>query len=450
MQDNEKYLTSAKTIPSKIVKLYPHFGTNKIREITRLVFEILKRENIDFDKIKEYFHEKNFENLKKALLKRRYPDAYKRREISSCYLPQLEVNKKNILKISKSGFYPKRIYVEKNVKNSWLRKRLTEKYPSIKTIEIESLKDFTSKLNAQPSPSIYNARSQNIFIVKEKYDFFKRCPCTKRAVGCGYNIFNLAFGCIFECTYCYLQEYTNTPGIILPENVENFFDRFSDFKRPGMRIGTGEFSDSLMIDDITGYSLPIIDFFAGHTDVQFEFKTKSDNIKNLLDRKHAGNIVVSWSVNPEKIINKNEFYTTNLEGRLAAMSKCKNAGYKIGIHFDPVFYYPEWENDYSELIDSIFSVITPKDIAWISIGSFRFKPETKKIIEARFPSNDILDAELLPGFDGKLRYTDSARFILYKSLITLLHKHSKKLPIYLCMEEIKMFKWLHIAFHPYW
>ena len=86
----------------------------------------------------------------------------------------------------------------------------------------------------------------------------------------------------------------------------------------------------------------------------------------------------------------------------------------------------------------LFDVIKPKDIAWISIGTLRFNPNVKPIIEARFPENKILDEELVLGFDNKLRYPYSLRREIYESMLRMLHKHSKKLPIYLCMENSSM------------
>jgi spore photoproduct lyase len=173
--------------------------------------------------------------------------------------------------------------------------------------------------------------------------------------------------------------------------MDRFFEEFTHYKKPWMRIGTGEFSDSLMLDHITKYSPAIIEFFNNHKDAVFEFKTKSSNIDNLLKIKHSGNIVVSWSLNPQKIIDKNEFFTASLSDRLASAKECAKSGYKIGFHFDPIIYFKGWEREYGKVIDLLFSKIKPKDIAWISMGTFRFKPELKSIIENRFPENEILD-----------------------------------------------------------
>ena len=63
-------------------------------------------------------------------------------------------------------------------------------------------------------------------------------------------------------------------------------------------------------------------------------------------------------------------------------------------------------------------------------------------VPVRSPDNEILDEELLPGFDNKLRYPDGLRHGMYKFLLGAFKRYSKKIPIYLCMEEISMWQGL--------
>jgi len=423
----------------KIASRFPDFGVNKIQEISRLVYELSKIEKALPEKILNNISSNDFEAVKKELLKKRFPYASAHNEKIKPYLPKLKLDPTSSFDINNSEFNPKKILIEKLAINSYLAKRFRAFFPKAEFTEIASLKSFI-KDNKNPGIANYNKRRSTVFITNEKYDFFKKCPCTKGAVGCGYNIFNLGFGCIFDCTYCYLQEYNNTPGMIFPANIDKFFKEFKNYKKPKMRIGTGEFSDSLMLDHITEYSLSIIEFFNKHKDTLFEFKTKSSNVGTVLKARHSGNIIVSWSLNPQKIIDKNEFFTAALSERLESAEKCSQAGYKIGFHFDPVIYFKGWEREYERAIDLLFNRIKPKDIAWISTGTFRFKPELKSIIENRFPDNEILDEELLPGYDNKLRYPYGLRYNMYKFLLSTFERYSKKIPIYLCMEETSMWQ----------
>lgn len=431
----------------KIKSRFPDFGVNKTREIDRLVYEISKREKIPPQKVLDGTISNDFEVIKKELIKRRFPYSYSHGEKIKPYLPKIEIDPSDSFDINNSGFNPKKILIEKSASSSCLKSRFEVFFPKAKFIETPSLKKFIED-NKKSGITNYNKRRDTVFITNEKYDFFKKCPCTKGAIGCGYHIFNLGFGCIFDCAYCYLQEYNNAPGLIFPANIDNFFEEFRHYKKPKMRIGTGEFSDSLMLDHITGYSSPIIEFFGKHRDTLFEFKTKSSNIQNILKAKHHGNIVISWSLNPQKIIDKNEFFTAGLLERLSSAKKCADAGYKTGFHFDPVIYFKGWEKEYADLIGLLFEKIKPEDIAWISIGTFRFKPELKPIIENRFPDNEILDEELLPGYDNKLRYPYGLRHAIYKFMFDTFKKHSKNLPIYLCMEEILMWRDLNRSYRP--
>jgi len=423
----------------KIASKFRSFGVNKKQEITRLAYEISKIEKTKPEKILDSVGSDDFEAVKKCLLRRRFPYSFAHNEIIKPYLPKIKFDPSLVFDTSNPGFNPREIFIEKPADSSYLKNRFKLYFPKAKFITISSLKSFMQD-NRKSGLADYNKRRDRVFITNEKHDFFKRCPCTKGAIGCGYNIFNLGFGCIFDCTYCYLQEYNNAPGLIFPANIDRFFEEFNHYRKPRMRMGTGEFSDSLMLDRITEYSRPIIEFFGKHRDTLFEFKTKSSDIGNILKARHSGNIVVSWSLNPQKIIDKNEFFTAGLNERIDSAKKCADMGYKTGFHFDPVIHFDGWEKEYANVIDLLFSKVKPKDIAWISMGTFRFKPELKPIIENRFPANDILDGELLLGYDNKLRYPHSLRCAIYEFLLRTFKKHSKKLTIYLCMEDISVWK----------
>ncbi len=437
MRIREKEIQRLKSVNSLVKANFSAFGVNKKQEITRLLYEISKRENIAPAAIIKEKFPKDYSIIKNDLLERRYPYAFSSAKIVRPYLPKIELKLSEQFNIEKSGFYPENIFVEKKPSGELLAARFKVSFPKARFYEIESLKDYFCEHRGFQIKD-YNNRRDTVFIVKQKYDFFKSCPCTKGALGCGYHILNLGFGCIFDCNYCFLQGYVNSPGIILPANIDSFFEKLGGYKKAGMRIGTGEFSDSLALDEITQYSIPIVEFFRKQENVTFEFKTKSVNIKNILEARHAGNIVISWSLNPQSVIDENEFLTPSLKQRLTAALRCVETGYRVGFHFDPVIYFDGWEKEYALLIDNLFTKINPKHIAWISIGTFRFSPGLKQVIEKRFPENSILNEELLPGFDNKLRYPYQLRRGIYQKMVEMLSKHSSKLNLYLCMEDISM------------
>lgn len=423
---------------------YPRLGVNKRREGVRLAFEIVKRERLGNLSFLEGEY-KNYESFKKRLLKRRYPVSSGKTGLGNFYLPRLDLKKEYAFRPAQGGPQPEKIYFEKSARGSKLFSRLKKLFPGAFFSEIGKLKDFEGEFDL----SRYNARNSTLFLVREKFDFLKPCPCTRGCVSCGYFVFNPGFGCPFECSYCFLQGYQNVPGLVLPVNIEDFFAefdrRFSGLKKK-IRIGSGEFTDSLALDPLTGFSSEIAEFFSKKENVYFEFKTKSGNISNLLGIKASPNIVVSFSMTPPALASENEFLSAGFESRLEALSRLEKYGYSAAFHLDPVIFTSGWEKLYKDMLGRIFEAVPPERIKWVSLGTFRFRPETKKAIENRFPDNKILDEEMLLDFDGKLRYPFAVRLEIYSTLVKQLASAGMDVrKLYLCMESREMWDKLGLS-----
>jgi len=235
-----------------------------------------------------------------------------------------------------------------------------------------------------------------------------------------------------------MQQYSDIPGIVLQENLKDYFFAFTGNKyfsnNPYLRLGTGEFTDSLMLDGITEYSSELSDFFS-NKHVWFELKTKSANIENLLRRRGRRNIVISWSLNPQSIIETEEYGTSPLIDRLNSAKEVFDAGYSIGFHLDPIICTSDWKSKYADLIEQVFNTIAERKIAWISLGTLRFNKNLKLTAENRFPKTKIYCGDLFLGRDGKMRYLKQSRIETYKHVIKHIRKFGKSNTIYLCMES---------------
>ena len=420
-----------------------HPGQNQLHSLARLIFEITRRDNLTVEKIIAYLKENapiekysgrnKFIALKNTLVEYRFPQTSKHRKIDSAkiFLSELKSPLADNWQI-KTNFKPLKIFVEKGAQKSRLLTNFQRKFPDALVEEIDCYNRYLKKNKF----SVSQLKKPLIFIIKEKGDFIKRCPCTKNHLGCGYWIFNLGFGCPFDCSYCFLQQYSNFPGITLPANIDDFFVSFDNFyknlKKP-IRIGTGEFCDSLALDEITEYSKLLIPYFS-QKNVLFELKTKSDKIANLLTLNPSTNIIISWSLSPEATIANEEKGTAPLEIRLKAAKKVQDAGFRVGFHFDPIIYSQGWEKPYSELIRKLYSRVKPP-FAWISLGTLRCQRRLKTIAELRFPQSNIFYGELFLGIDKKLRYPEFMKKEVYEKIIREIRLHDKKTPIYLCMEN---------------
>lgn len=419
---------------------------NQLRDIERLIFEIMRRENCSVDEIfsylkgnsdsEKYGGRNKFFAIKNSLVARRFPLTAAREKIDTkgIFLNQIPTPLKDNRAVS-ANFKPSKVFVEKEVKRSYLVENFSRKFPDVKIEEIIRYSDYLNidKFN------ISKLKEPIVFLIKEKWDFLKACPCTKVHLSCGYWILNLGFGCPFDCSYCFLQCYANFPGIILPANIEDFFAEFDTFhkklKKP-IRIGTGEFCDSLALDDITEYSTKLIPYFKDKN-VFFELKTKSSKISNLLKIQAASNIVISWSLNPASVIEREEIATASLKARLDSAKTLQQKGYNVAFHFDPIIYSEDWQQIYKQTLDDLYSHLTPP-FAWISLGTLRSHRRLKTINELRFPKSNIFYAELFISEDKKIRYPSFLRREIYENMVKWIKGYDRQSPVYLCMENKDM------------
>jgi len=208
---------------------YPHFGPNKKQEIVRLLYEICKRDSTIPSRLLKK-DDNDFTSLKDTLLKIRYPYVTATHSRIKAYLPKMPSNLSGAKRSGKLRYYPGVIFIEESVSRTRLTENIRKTYPHAEIREISTLKNAL-KMKIVNSHRGYDKRRDLLFITRERFDYFKKCPCTKNAIGCGYQILNVGFGCIYDCTYCYLQEYVNCPGIILPANQIEFKKGYAHWDR---------------------------------------------------------------------------------------------------------------------------------------------------------------------------------------------------------------------------
>ncbi len=272
--------------------------------------------------------------------------------------------------------------------------------------------------------------------------FIKDCPCSPSTIACGYYNINLHTGCPYDCSYCILQLY-------LPSKTSLFFSNFTDSARElrllaqyrtELRIGTGELADSLadpQSDDLMPFFFSLM---AELPKTVLELKTKSNRVTALLKQPFQPNIVVGWSLNPHEIISREEKHTATLDQRLKAMKAVTDKGYKTAIHFDPIILTPGWQVLYQELVEQIFAVLSPEQIAWWSLGALRFPAGLRTHI-FRHHDSRLFEGELVKGYDDKYRYLRPLREELFQTLRSIIQARlGTNEPLYLCMEDEAMWR----------
>ena len=340
------------------------------------------------------------------------------------------------------------IYIHKDSKKSEIGQRVLNA-ASRKVIFFEDDVSFFKK--GALSPQAVEKSKKTLCLKPFKGLFFKRCPGAKpKLLCCNYYVLNLGQHCEMDCSYCYLQSFINFPAVVIYTNIEEALSELkklqTQYGNQYLRIGTGEQTDSLSLDDISQYSRKLVSFFKDCPNWVLEFKTKSHNVKNFEDLSHRGNITVSWSVNPEEIVKREEHGASSLIDRLKTARRIKDKGFQVSFHIDPIIYHPSWRENYGRLADQISSYFKPEEITHISLGALRFSPSQKALMRERFGmTNYVSQGEFFKGVDGKLRYDNELRQELFKFLWNQFKKKDSRWNTFLCMETPE--NWLYTALH---
>lgn len=276
-----------------------------------------------------------------------------------------------------------------------------------------------------------------LYLTRNKGAFIKKCPGTRHYTCCGYQILHIGTFCPMDCTYCILQSYFHPPILQYFVNHKDLLAELDAVftQKKIHRIGTGEFTDSLIWELWTDVSIQLVERFASQGHAILELKTKTTAVEKLQHLVHNRKTIVAWSLNTPYIINTQEQATASLSARLKAAARVESWGYPLAFHFDPLVKYDHCEEDYLQVIEDLFSNVDSDNIVWISLGSLRFMPSLKTVIQKRFPDSKIIYEEFITGPDGKMRYFKPLRIKLYRKIISRIRQLAPNVLVYLCMED---------------
>jgi spore photoproduct lyase len=276
-------------------------------------------------------------------------------------------------------------------------------------------------------------------------DVFGMCPAySEHTVCCGLRTIDAVRGCPFGCSYCTIQTFYGDTAE-LEENLAEKLDVIELDPDHLYHIGTGQASDSLVWGTRGGALEALLAFARKHPNVVLELKTKSDNVRPLLEingaeRPIPSNVVCSWSLSPDTVIDNEEHGTASLERRLDAARQVSNRGLRVGFHFHPMVLYEGWQGAYAGIAGELQERFTSQEVAFVSMGAPTFIRPVIKEIRRRGGETKILQMNLVPDHHGKLTYPDEAKRALYSHLYYGLEPWHSDVFFYLCMETASMWE----------
>ena len=254
-----------------------------------------------------------------------------------------------------------------------------------------------------------------------------------------------AYGCPFDCSWCYLKgTFRFRPEGIKPvikdyAKIEMHVKEFLNSSSPPEILNTGELADSLMWENgYRPFSKFILPMFESQNKHKVLFLTKSTNIKNLLEIEPHNQVIISFSLNADKVAKKWEKKAPVVSKRIDAASRLAEAGYEIRVRIDPMVPMAGWQEGYRELIDQIFAKFTPERI---TLGSLRGLQST---INGTKDKSWKIYLEEKSNWGKKIEFSN--RFTMYLHLIKYLKEKYNYTNISLCKETIEMWEKLRSKF----
>ncbi len=332
-----------------------------------------------------------------------------------------------------------KIFVEKDLINNEITRNILKRFKKEPTL-INSYEDVFQKVK---KPYLQKRETLNLFIANKKGELVKAAPDAYGLGGEPHYYYINAYNCLYECNYCYLQGYFNSPDLVffinhdeICQQIQVTIDEHFKSSNKGIWFHAGEFSDSLALSHLSGELKYYFELFSKNPNAYLELRTKSVNIKELLKLRPLENVICSFSLSPEKKISDNDLKTPGLKHRLRAINELHRANHPIAIHLDPIIYSENLVSEYEQLVQSLSEVIELDKIEYISIGVVRFTKDVYQQVKKNYPDSEYFYSEMITGHDNKVKYPRAMRhWILQKVKEICINKGAIEKTVYLCMED---------------
>ena len=317
-------------------------------------------------------------------------------------------------------FKPKALYCERNIENYTLGKELLEKYKDVPIIEIDNHNNIEEMRKKQNSE--FPDMKRNLIIgVRKTHKFVENHKTSD------YLVPYTSSGCTAMCMYCYLVcNYNKCAYLRLFVNREQMLEKIikvASASEKQLTFEIGSNSDLILENTITGNLPWTIENFKNSPKGHLTFPTKFDMVEPILNLDHKGRVIVRMSVNPENIIRRVEFGTSDLENRVKAINKLQEAGYKVGILIAPIIFVDNWKEEYENLLiflqENLSSAV--KKSAFFELIFMTYSYVHKMINKEAFPNAiNLFDETKMTGRGkGKYMYKpqireEGTRFFLEK------------------------------------
>ena len=256
-------------------------------------------------------------------------------------------------------------------------------------------------------------------------------------------------GCPFNCSYCYLQGTFHGANRKMPrmkeeKDIVKYLEEFLRWANGNGLItllNAGEVADSLgvptYVEKFLEIALPILKKYSDHK-VLFLTKGGTRHIRVLekIPTKMRNRFIISFSVNPQVIVDKFEKGTASSGDRINAAKKAQEMGFEVRIRIDPMIPVEGWVLYYEELARELLDEVKPSRI---TLGTLRALAKTIKYSQEKSWLKYVSESS-----SWGLRIEGKLRVRMYELMIEFLREYGFKGDIALCKETPEVWRTLNL------
>lgn len=254
---------------------------------------------------------------------------------------------------------------------------------------------------------VFNPKAQNFrlqkqrpaLILAEKHRHFVLPAPPGYGIGAARNFyFSHMLNCVYDCRYCFLQGMYRSAHYLLFVNYEAFqaeIRRIAD-EAAGepVHFFSGYDCDSLALEPVTGFAAAFLPLFRELSNAWLELRTKSTQVRTLLEVEPLERCVVAFSLSPAPIAAALDHKAPAPAKRLLAAQRLQQAGWPIGLRFDPVIHAEGWQTLYRDLFEQVFAALDPGLIHSVSLGAFRLPDAFLRRMTELYPAEKLFAGPL--------------------------------------------------------
>ncbi len=283
-----------------------------------------------------------------------------------------------------------RVYVEAAIREHPRTQELLQRLRNKPLIEIEHYGE------------VFNPRAQNfrlqkknpaIIIAHKNKGHVLATPSGYGLGGEHHYYFSHMLNCIYDCRYCFLQGMYQSAHQVLFINYEDFGEQMRQIagRHAGQPVWfySGYDCDSLANEPMTRFTDYFIPLVADIDNAWMELRTKSTQVRSLLKQQPLERVITAFSFSDAFSHAQLEHGVPSIDKRIDAMRRLQQAGWKLGLRFDPVIYHPDYKTEFSSLLTRIFAVIDAQTIHSVSLGNFRLTRGHFRTVSRLYPEEPL-------------------------------------------------------------